>query len=79
MAGYAFHPEALAEFEDAARYYLEEASPVVASAFVAAVESAIEKVIASPMAWRVIDESAVRRYLLSRFPLRAILPLGSRA
>jgi plasmid stabilization system protein ParE len=48
MASYDFHPDALVEFEDATRYYLEQASPIVASAFVAAVESAIKTVIASP-------------------------------
>jgi plasmid stabilization system protein ParE len=68
MASYDFHPDALVEFEDATRYYLEQASPIVASAFVAAVESAIKTVIASPMVWRIIDEPGVRRYLLSRFP-----------
>ena len=66
MASYDFHPDALVEFEDATRYYLEQASPIVASAFVGAVESAIKTVIAS--VWRVIDEPGVRRYLLSRFP-----------
>ena len=49
MASYDFHPDALVEFEDATRYYLEQASPIVASAFVAAVESAIKTVIASPL------------------------------
>ncbi len=56
------------EYEDATRYYLEQASPIVAAAFVAAVESAIQTVLASPMIWRVVDEPGVRRYLLSRFP-----------
>ena len=54
MASYDFHPDALFEFEDATRYYLEQASPIVASAFVGAVESAIKTVIASPMVWRVM-------------------------
>ena len=68
MTSYGFHPAALVEYEDATRYYLEQASAIVAAAFVAAVESAIQKVLASPMTWRVVDEPAVRRYLLSRFP-----------
>jgi plasmid stabilization system protein ParE len=68
MTSYGFHPAALVEYEDATRYYLEQASPIVAAAFVAAVESAIQTVLASPMTWRVVDEPAVRRYLLSRFP-----------
>jgi toxin ParE1/3/4 len=68
MASYGFHPDALAEYEDATRYYLEQASPVVASAFVKAVEAAIQTVGAAPIIWRVIDEPGVRRYLLNRFP-----------
>jgi plasmid stabilization system protein ParE len=65
MTSYGFHPDALVEYEDATRYYLEQASPIVAAAFVAAVESAIQTVLASPMIWRVVDEPGVRRYLLS--------------
>ena len=68
MSSYGFHPDALVEYEDTARYYLEQVSPIVAAAFVAAVESAIQRVLASPMIWRVVEEPGVRRYLLSRFP-----------
>jgi toxin ParE1/3/4 len=68
MTSYGFHPDALVEYEDATRYYLEQASPIVAAAFVAAVESAVQAVLASPMMWRVIDEPGVRRYLPGRFP-----------
>jgi len=68
MTSYGFHPDALVAYEDATRYYLEQASPIVAAAFVAAVESAIQTVLVSPMIWRVVDEPGVRRYLLSRFP-----------
>jgi hypothetical protein len=44
MTKYSFHPDALVEYEDATRYYLEQASPIV----VAAVESAVQAVLASP-------------------------------
>ena len=68
MAGYGFYPDALVDYEDATRYYLEQASPIIAAAFIAAVESAIQTMRASPTTWRVVDELGVRRYLLRRFP-----------
>jgi plasmid stabilization system protein ParE len=42
-----FHPEALAEYEEAARYYARR-DPRVAEQFVAAVEDAIERILDSP-------------------------------
>ena len=60
MASYNFHPDALVEFEDATRYYLEQASPIVASAFVAAVESAIKTVINLTNAFGLTDFRAHR-------------------
>jgi len=33
MRTYGFHPEALAEYHDAANFYLEQASPFIAAAF----------------------------------------------
>lgn len=68
MAGYTFHPQALAEFEDATSYYLEHVSPLMAAAFVSEVEAAIRTVLASPTTWQIADEPDIRRYLLSRFP-----------
>jgi plasmid stabilization system protein ParE len=68
MTSHSFHPEALVDYENATRYYLEQASPTAAAAFVAAVESAIQTVCASPTTWRLVDELGVRRYLLHRFP-----------
>ena len=62
MTSYGFHPDALVEYGDATRYYLEQAFPIVAATFVAAVESAIQTVLASPMIWRVVDEPGGRRY-----------------
>ena len=63
---YGFHPEALAEYENAARYYAER-DPQVAEQFVAAVDSAIKRVLESPNRWRVVDED-VRRCLTQMFP-----------
>jgi len=61
-----FHPEAYAEYEEAARYYAER-DPDLGSRFIAAVEEAIERICDSPARWRVIDED-VRRCLTHVFP-----------
>lgn len=63
---HAFHPEALAECEAAARYYAGQ-DPAVAERFVAAVDDAIGRILESPTRWRVIDED-VRRCLTHVFP-----------
>jgi plasmid stabilization system protein ParE len=63
-----FHPEALADYAEAARYYLVEASPRVAETFVTAVEFAIAALLASPDRWRVVATPGIRRYVFSRFP-----------
>lgn len=68
MATYGFHPEALAEYQDAAHYLLEHASALIAAAFIAEVETAISKVLASPETWRVVETPNIRRYLVNRFP-----------
>lgn len=68
MATYGFHSEAADEYADATRYYLDQASPLVAAAFVAEVETAIQTVLASPTTWPIVEEPQIRRYLLTRFP-----------
>jgi len=54
MASYGFHSEAAEEYFAATQYYLDHASPLVAAAFVAEVEVAIQKLLASPTTWAVI-------------------------
>ena len=61
-----FHPDALTEYEEAARYYAER-DPRVARQFVAAVEDAIQRIVDSPRRWQVIDED-VRRCVSRIFP-----------
>jgi len=61
-----FHPEALAEYEEAALYYAAR-DPELARRFVASVEDALERILHSPDRWRVIDED-VRRCLTRVFP-----------
>jgi toxin ParE1/3/4 len=68
MPSYGFHSEAADEYLAATRYYLDHASPLVAAAFVAEVEAAIQTLLASPTTWPVIEEPHIRRYLLKRFP-----------
>lgn len=68
MASYGFHSEAAKEYLAATQYYLDHASPLVAAAFVAEVEAAIQTLLASPTTWAVIEEPQIRRYLLKHFP-----------
>jgi hypothetical protein len=48
MAGFGFHPEALLEYADSTDYYLREASPQVAEAFVAAVRGRHQRAAFGP-------------------------------
>jgi plasmid stabilization system protein ParE len=68
MASYGFHSEAAEEYLAATQYYLDHASPLVAAAFVAEVEAAVQALLASPTMWAVIEEPQIRRHLLTRFP-----------
>jgi toxin ParE1/3/4 len=68
MASYGFHSEAAEEYLAATRYYLDKASPLVAAAFVAEIEAAIQTLLAYPTTWPVIERPQIRRYLLRRFP-----------
>jgi len=63
---YSFHPEALAEYEEAARYYAER-SPTIANRFVQAVEDSIDRILQSPTRWRIIEDD-IRRCLTRVFP-----------
>jgi plasmid stabilization system protein ParE len=68
MPSYGFHFEAADEYFEATRYYLTNASPLIAAAFVAEIEAAIQTLLTSPTTWPVIDELQIRRFLLTRFP-----------
>ena len=63
---FSFHPEAHAEFNEAAIYYCDK-SPSLASAFLTEIENAIEKIVENPELYREIDED-IRRCLTRRFP-----------
>jgi plasmid stabilization system protein ParE len=61
-----FHPEALAEFQDAARRYrlIQEG---LGMRFVASVEDAIDRILEAPLRWRILEDD-VRRCLTRVFP-----------
>lgn len=61
-----FHPEAIAEFRDAAKYY-EKQQHGLGSRFTNAIETAVARIVESPANWRVIEDD-VRRYLTKVFP-----------
>jgi toxin ParE1/3/4 len=68
MGKYSLHPEALLEYADATNYYLREASPQIAEAFIGGVESAIREILEAPARWRVVEQPQIRRYVLQQFP-----------
>ena len=61
-----FHPEALQEYQEAARYYAER-DPHVALRFVGAVEDAIRRILEFPSGWRLLEDD-VRRCRARGFP-----------
>jgi len=61
-----FHPEALAEYEDAARYYAG-CQFGLELRFIAAVERVIQQIIEAPDHWPVLEED-IRRCLTRVFP-----------
>jgi plasmid stabilization system protein ParE len=63
---YSFHPEAEAEFVQAIEYY-EECEAGLGYDFAVEVYSAIERTMAYPKAWPIIEED-IRRSLVRRFP-----------
>ena len=65
-AYYSFHPEAAAEFRQAMDEY-ESCGEGLGVDFAAEVYSAIQRIVAHPQAWPVLDEE-VRRCQTKRFP-----------
>lgn len=63
---YRFHPEALGEYQEAARYYAKR-DPALGLRFIEAVEDAINRILEAPERWRVLDDD-VRRCLTHVFP-----------
>jgi len=63
---YKFHPEALAEYDEAAAYY-KRRKPGLEKRFLAAVNDAIHRICETPERWRKFD-GEIRRYLVRVFP-----------
>ncbi len=63
---YEFHPEALAEYEDAAAYYAS-CQPGLELRFLEAVQDSIPRVCEAPERWRTFD-GEIRRCLVHVFP-----------
>ncbi|MFO1428936.1 MAG: type II toxin-antitoxin system RelE/ParE family toxin [Candidatus Competibacteraceae bacterium] len=63
---YEFHPEALTEYEEAARYYAD-CQDGLELRFIAAVEHAIQQILAAPDRWRILEED-IRHCLTRVFP-----------
>jgi toxin ParE1/3/4 len=63
---YEFHPEALAEYGHAARYYTD-CQECLELRSMAAVEHAIHQILDAPERWRILEED-IRRCLTRVFP-----------
>lgn len=70
-----FHPDAYAEYEEAARYYAQRGTEL-AERFIAAVEDAVARIGESPTRWRTIDED-IRRCLTHIFPYGVLYTIES--
>ncbi len=55
-----FHPEALSEYEDAARYYAS-CHPGLELRFMSAVEHVIQQIIEAPERWPIIEDDCLTR------------------
>lgn len=63
---YEFHPEALAEYEDAAAFYAS-CQQGLQIRFIDAVQSAIRRICEAPLRWRKFDDD-IQRCLVHVFP-----------
>lgn len=70
-----FHPEALAEYEEAAHYYAG-CQEGLELRFIASVESAIRQIVDSPTRWRLFEQD-VRRCLTKVFPYAVLYTVES--
>lgn len=61
-----FHPEALSEYEDAARYYAG-CQAGLELRFIASVEAAVRQITDAPGRWRIVEQD-IRRCLTKVFP-----------
>jgi toxin ParE1/3/4 len=72
---YEFHPEALDEFEAAAKFY-SGCQIGLELRFIGCVESALRQISDAPARWRVLDDD-VRRCLVRVFPYAVLYTVES--
>jgi toxin ParE1/3/4 len=68
---YVFHPEALAEYSEAVRYYTEQRVEV-AQAFINTIEDTVYRIRESPDRYAPIDDD-VRRCMARKFPYGVLI------
>jgi len=62
-----FAPEAAKDLEEAARWYAEKSS-AASTGFRSAVIGAVELIASSPLSWRQVTESGIRRIVVDKYP-----------
>ena len=72
---YVFHPDALAEYAEAVRYYAE-GNVTLAQSFIDAVEDAVYRLRETPQRYPMFEEG-VRRCLVKRFPYAILYTVES--
>ena len=72
---YEFHPEALDEYEGAARYYAD-CQDGLELRFIECVESTFRQVSEAPTRWRIFEQD-VRRCLVHVFPYAVLYSIES--
>lgn len=72
---YEFHPEALAEFEDAALHYAGKQTGLELR-FIASVEAAIHHLVEAPLRYAILEQD-VRRCLTRIFPYAVLYTVES--
>lgn len=71
MKPHAFHPEADAEYAEAALYYAEQGGPDLGGRFYDEIERVIAEIVTSPRLFRCYDPPA-RRNLARDFPFAVV-------
>ena len=72
---FGFHPEALAEYKEAALYYAASQAGLE-QRFIVAVEHAVQQITESPERWRIVDAD-IRRCLTKVFPYAVLYTIES--
>jgi len=72
---YVFHPDALAEYAEAVRYYAER-NVTLAQSFIDAIEDAVYRLREAPQRYPML-EAGVRRCLVQRFPYAILYTVES--